>query len=235
MLTAVPVPGKEKSRLLCQAFASGAPRDAEGFVFYGVTQGNLASWRHVLRSGADWFYIDNAYFDATRGKRFRVTKNRLQVRAVDFESDGRRFDALGIALQPWQRNYTGHWLAVRQSPAFGLLADHEHWLTDTVRSVGGEHQVRWREWSADKAAQAATLAYVMAGAWAVITHTSAAAVQAVIAGVPIIVSEEHALARMVCSTHPEEDQRRRFLSALADHEFTINELKDGTAWRRLNP
>ena len=45
-LTAFPVPGKEKSRRLCEAFVRGAPKDAEGVVFAGVKDGNVLSWRY---------------------------------------------------------------------------------------------------------------------------------------------------------------------------------------------
>lgn len=236
MLTACPVPEKAKSRDLVAAFIRGAPRSARGWVFYGVKASNAADLTAALRSPDPVYYIDNAYFDATRGKRFRVTKNRIQVPARELDSDGRRFDALGLAIQPWRCVPDGYWLAVHQSKDHENIAPgHARWLTEAIESLGAHRRVVHRQWHANKIAQVCSLPAFLEDAYGVVTHTSAAAVTAVLAGVPCIVSEQHALARMVCSPDPAIDQRRRFLGVLADHEFTLDELQDGTAWRRLNP
>lgn len=236
MLIACPVPEKPKSRKLAQAFIAGAPRDAEGFVFYGVKASNAVLWKAARKSGKPIFVCDNAYFDATRGQRFRVTRNRLQINARELTSDGKRFDALGLEIKPWRHVPDGYWLAVHQSDVHSYSApDHRRWMAETVASLSKSRAVMHRAWSRDKPALAQTLPQALEGAWGLVTHTSAAAVQATLAGVTCIVSEQHALAGMVCSTDPEQDQRRRFLSVLADHEFTVEELENGTAWRALNP
>ena len=46
-LTLYPVPGKEKSKLICNAFAAGAPRHATGAVFFG-TEGVMQAFRRIL-------------------------------------------------------------------------------------------------------------------------------------------------------------------------------------------
>jgi hypothetical protein len=236
MLIACPVPDKPKAFKLIGSFIRGAPRNAVGWVFYGVKASNFQSLRRARRSGLPIYFIDNAYFDATRGKRFRVTVNRPQVAARYIDSDCKRFDALGLEIKPWRSMPDGYWLAVHQSE------DHEHtcpghrqWLQAAVESLQRDRALVHRYWSRDKPAQAETLRDALAGAWGLVTHTSAAAVRAVLDGVTCIVSEQHALHGMVCSDDPARDERRRFLGVLADHEFTVPELEDGTAWRRLNP
>lgn len=232
MLRIQPIPDKAKSVRLCEAFLRGAPRRAAGLVFYGLDRSSAPLW-HQAR--VDRYYIDNAYFDATRGQRFRVTKNRLQVRPADWTSDGARFESLGLAISPWRRVTHGHFLAVEQSAAFDYAAPgHREWLTEAVECLG-DVPIRWRRWSRDKPGAALSLPDALEGARCVVTHTSAAAVQAVLAGVHCIVSEQHALHRMTCSQDPTVDQRRHFLSVLADHEFTPTEMENGTAWRQLNP
>lgn len=236
MLTAYPVRGKAKSERLCAAFVKGAPRQAVGHVFYGVDGSNVRDFNIARRSGEPWYYLDNSYFDATRGWRFRATKNRLQVRAGEHWSDGKRFADLNRPIEDWQRNQDGHMLVVEQSEAFLRMMDAGDWLARTVqdlRELG--MPLRTRSWSRNKAEQLRSLPDDLKGARSVVTHTSAAAVEAVLRGIPAIVSDEHALAGMVCSDNLALDQRQRFLSVLADHEFTIDELEDGTAWRRLNP
>lgn len=237
MLMRCPVPGKEKAVRLIDAFVKGAPRKAFGFVFYGVKASNLSAWRIAQNSGEPWYWIDNAYFDATRGQRYRVTKNRLQVNARELASDCKRFDALGLEIKPWRIvPPDGYWLAVHQSDDhLNAAPDHQRWMAEAVADLSRHRAVMHRAWNADKASLAKTLPQALEGAWGLVTHTSAAAVTAVLAGVSCIVSEQHALAGMVCSTDPAKDQRRRFLGVLADHEFTVDELENGTAWRTLNP
>jgi hypothetical protein len=246
VLTAFPVPGKDKSRRLCEAFVAGAPREAEGVVFAGVKDSNATSWQYFTgftpRKPRPWFYIDNSYFDATRGQRFRVTRNRLQVAPRAWTSDGKRFEALGLDIkpwrwEPWRRNWQprdGAFLFVEQSDLhMRLLALDPGWLQASERLMRGtEVPVIWRAWNRNKAQALQSLGDALAGAAMCVTHTSAAAVQAVLAGVPVMVSHHHALADLKCA---EPDERRHFLNVLADHEFTLDELEDGTAWRRLNP
>ena len=43
-LTLWPVPGKAKSKLICNAFAAGAPKSAKGSVFFG-TEGVMSAFQ----------------------------------------------------------------------------------------------------------------------------------------------------------------------------------------------
>lgn len=238
MLIACPVPEKPKSVRLVQSFIRGAPRDAEGFVFYGVKASNAVQLQAARKSGKPIYFIDNSYFDATRGQRFRLTKNRLQVNARELTSDGKRFEALGLEIKPWRRVSDGYWLAVHQSDDhLNAAPDHQRWMAEAVADLSKHRPVMHRAWSRDKLGLAQTLPQALEGAWGLVTHTSAGAVTAVLSGVTCIVSEQHALHGMVCAygDHAHLDERRRFLSVLADHEFDIDELENGTAWRALNP
>lgn len=238
MLTACPVPEKPKSRDLIAAFIRGAPRDAFGYVFYGVKSSNLRSYQIALNSGEPLFFLDNSYFDVTRGKRYRVTKNRLQVDARLKDTDCKRFDALGLEIKPWRTLADGYWLAVHQSADHENVAPgHRRWMAETLADLSRHRPVMHRAWTANKLGAMQSLPEAMDGAYGLVTHTSAAAVTAVLAGVQAVVHESHALSGMVCGIgdYAHMDQRRRFMGVLADHEFDISELQDGTAWRTLNP
>lgn len=236
MLIAHPVAGKEKSRRICEAFIRGAPRDAQGHVFWGVNETNVDAWLDVQRRGEDWYYGDNAYFDRTRGVRFRWAKNRVQINARDLTSDGRRFDQLELQIKPWRANTSGFWLVIEQSESFmRCVARAPDWLKDTVDELRETHRpVHVRRWDRSKLDAMRSLEADLFDAWTVVVHTSAAAVQAALAGVPVIGHDMHALAGMVCSLDPEIDQRRRFMSVLADYEFDVREIEDGLAWRALH-
>jgi hypothetical protein len=234
VLTACPVPGKKKSADLVAAFIEGAPRDAVGRVFFGVTEGNLKEWRQALAGGEPWFYGDNAYFDATRGDQFRFTKNRLQHDG-EGESDGKRFDALGLSIEakPRDPGGPGYVLCVPQSPDFmRLVIDYRggDWIEHHKAQLKGPFRVR--KWSPDKLALQRSLPQDLVGARMVLTHSSAAAVSAVLAGIACHVSVYSAAFHQ--RTMRDAAERRRWASVLADNQFTVEELCSGYAWGVLN-
>jgi hypothetical protein len=235
-LTLHPVPGKAKSDAICKAFAAGAPRDAQGHVFYGVTDTNRAAWDAVSRqrSGQTYYLIDNSYFDKVRGAQFRVTKNRTQHSGLG-ASDCKRFDALSIEIQPWREGPGHRILAVEQSPLFmHLIAKDPLWLArqiDAVFDMVTWTSIRARPWGRNKPKLGATLQDDLRDADAVITHTSAAAVEAVLAGLEVFTSA-HSAAFVV--QHRLIPDRRQWAGVLADAQFTIEEMKDGTAWHMLH-
>lgn len=245
MIIECPVREKRKSVNLCRAFAQAAPRSAEGYVFYGVKDSNYEQWRKVLASKAPYYFIDNSYFDSVRGGmeltdgvQFRITKNRVQVEALRFTSDGERFAALGLEIKPWRYRPDGHWLVIEQSPLFmNLMANDRAWfsrMTRELRAVESGWSVVTRPWSAKKPEISQSLQSDLKGAWKLVTHSSAAAVTAVLEGVSCIVNDMSAISRMQCSTDPAKDQRQRFMGVLADNQWTMDEINNGTAWQWLN-
>ena len=233
-MKAYPVANKQKAVDICNAFIAGAPKNAVGSVFYGVNKSNAIAWRgpHLDPS----FYIDNSYFDKTRGQQYRISKNRIQCDPAGQASTGERFARLGIVLKPWRPNIEGHYLVIEQSPSFmATVALDPKWFERTVKGLQDEGiRVRTRPWARDKLEQQATLPADLAGASTLVTHSSAAAVTAVIEGIPTIVSKMSALARMRWSTDAAHDERPSYLNVLADNQWTIDEIKEGKAWAWLN-
>lgn len=238
-LIAHPVPGKAKSAELCQAFIEGAPPGAEGHVFYGVKEGNRHAWQQVQRSGEPFYWIDGSYFDRTRGQRFRVTLNRQQHTGQG-DSDGQRFRELRIKV--FDEGYPappGWVVAVPQSPVFMLLTARDPgWLErelEPLRAAAkrGGAPIRLRPWTSDKPAAITTLHADLARARLLVTHSSAAAVEAVLAGVHVKVSPMSA-AYGLGPALPSAPERQAWASVLADNEFTREELRSGHAWARVN-
>lgn len=234
-LIACPVAGKKKSTDICAAFIAGAPKTAFGYVFYGVDASNLKNFNIARNSGEPWYYIDNSYFDSVRGTQFRVTRNALQVDAMAHWSDGKRFDALRQVVRPMQHNPNGHFVVIEQSPSFmQMLAGDPDWFaTNVAWAESSGRDVIVRRWDNDKLALQKTLVQDLQGAWKLVTHSSAAAITALLEGVPAIVSPMSAVARVRLSTDNSVDDRRRAFNVLADHQFTLNEMKEGMAWAKL--
>lgn len=245
MVTAYPVAFKKKSMDICLAFVRGCGgqigtnyRGGPSF-FYGVDASNADVWRQVRANGDDYFYCDNSYFDTSRQTHFRVAKNRLQHSGIG-TSDGKRFQALGIAIKPW-RERGDHIVLCPQSESFMRFAGHTgFWIDETVAQLRTltDRELRLRAWSANKGALAATLGDDLRGAHALVTWSSAAAVTAVLAGVPAVTMGQCAAAPM--AGHLEDinalpmPERENWAGVLSDNEWTLAEMAKGTAWKALN-
>lgn len=260
MVIAYPVANKQKSIDICRAFVAGCggvvthkaayleKGDAPAF-FYGVDASNVHIWEQVRREGRDFYYCDNSYFDATRQTYFRVTKNRIQHSGVGV-STGERFDSLNIDVQLNRHEPDGHVVLCPQSDWFmraivDYSAEPGAWLRDAqahFRSSAPEHPQRIRHWEPDKAKLARSLPDDLVGAWALVTHSSAAAVTALLSGVPVFCSA-HSAAYPMSSTidradgimlaHWEESSRRAWAGVLADNQWTLEEMRYGQCWADL--
>lgn len=230
MIRAVPIPGKKKSEDICRAFIEGAPRSATGVVVYGVNESNLHEFSKAAVSGQPWYYVDNAFFDTARGKYFRVARNRVQHNGVGV-SDGKRFAALGLEVQPWQHRPQGTTLLVEQSDSFmTCVAKEPRWLNDTLRGLAPPLPVAMRRWTRNKLEAGTTLQMDLEKARLVITHSSAAAIEALLAGVRVHVSPMSAAFGIVGR---QQELRHGLFNVLADQQFTLDELRSGVAWAEL--
>lgn len=246
IVTAYPVAGKKKSFEICLAFVRGCDgqigtshRPEGAAVFYGVDASNEAIWKAVRASGQDFYYVDNSCFDTARQSYFRVAKNRLQHTGVG-TSDGKRFRALGIEIKPW-RTAGEHIVVCPQStPFMRTVVDYQNgdWTANMLAKLRAEttREIRLRSWSPDKGKLAATLGQDLVSAHALVTWSSAAAVTAVLAGVPVLVESPDCAARPMSGQDigslPTPD-RETWAGVLADNEWTLDEMRSGKAWSHL--
>jgi hypothetical protein len=250
-------PGKAKSQLLCGAFAAGV-RAAGGdaaiqmgpceelrpgaAVFYGVRPEQQHLLEQAKAQGRDWYYIDNAYFDRTREVYFRITRNRLQHDGSG-ESDGARFAAIGQRIKPPRRDGT-HVLVCPQSDQFMRLFCEEgaRWCANTVARLKAltARPVRVRPWRPNKVEWYKTLPEDLTDCWALVTYSSASAITAMLEGIPAFVTAADCIARPVANTDLEAIEAPAcapdllpWAGVVADHQFSLDEIAGGFAWRRL--
>lgn len=243
MITCYAQPEKKKSQQVLEAFARGcggrmartdaaalAPGDA---AFYGVRPG----WMHLLqqaqREGRAWIWIDNSWFDASREAYFRIGRNAVQ-QWQHGPADGHRLRALGLRVRPWQRGGR-HIVICRQSDEFlASVAGRPRWLAE-VETELARHSDRPRIVRSKRCAR--PLAADLQSAWLLVTHSSAAAIEALVAGVPVIVTDPHCAAACFSSEFREAeaplrlDGREHWAAQLADSQWTLAELASGKAWR----
>jgi hypothetical protein len=237
MLKPCPVPGKPKSNEIIAAFIAGAPPNAEGHVLYGVKEGNAKQWNDILRSGEPFYFIDNSYFDRSRGTYYRITRNRVQHdgrgRSI---TGGQRLSHLNVRVREERFPSPPGWVVVvPQSPVFmQLTARTKGWIEGAMESFDQAETVfRVRPWSADKRAVMTTLQEDLARASWLMTHSSAAAVEAVCAGVRVMVSPM-SCANGFGSELPSRPERQAWAEVLADNQFTLDEMRSGFAWSMIH-
>ena len=245
--------GKAKARVVCQAFVDGAgggrvlqpgpPRLVGGSAaFFGVTEATQHLWQQARTEGRDWFYLDNAYFDVARGRMFRAVRNAAQASGCE-PPDWARWGALGVPIQPWRRQGR-HVLLIAQSPTHMRVVAGQpgHWWRDALELLKRhtDREVVVRGWRSDKRALATTLGQALRDCWALVTWSSAAANEALLAGVPVFCAGPCAasplgladLARIESPIYPEG--RATWAAALAGRQWTLDELRQGLAWHALH-
>lgn len=245
-LTCYSVPGKDKSKTICRAFEYGAPKSAKGAVFFG-TEGVMHAFQAAKREG-HWWYIDNSYFDKHRGTYFRVTKNALQVDPRGRTSTGERFAKLNVKIHPWRETLGDTVLVCPQSDNFmkSTLGREGDWARDTVEQLqawGIPGPIQVRPWNRDKVKANETLHQMLPRVRLLISHSSSASITAMLEGVPSLSTGETAAAYHLTGPmtqeavfnppRPSTEERLRFCQILADSMFTLEEFRDGTAWRWL--
>ena len=247
-----PTPGKDKARVILEAFCEGAKGSVVSRIpaelkpgaaaFYGVTPATKHLFDQALAEKRDVYYIDNAYFDKVRGVYYRVTRNRLQHTGIG-ESDGKRFKQLGIAIQPWRK--TGdHILICPQSDEFmQVCARHPgDWIEQTLTRLRGltKRDLRLREWSRDKKEAYRTLPAALENCWALVTYSSAAAISAMLSGVPAFCTASDCISKSMTRWDLEQiekplysEQREHWCKVVADQQWTLDEMKSGLCWKML--
>jgi|SRR6185503_214094 len=202
--------------------------------------GSPPAWpllRQAQAAGRDFYFADHGYFG--RGKYYRITKNAYQ-------HDGRgsatteRFKAFRRYVQPW-RSRGDHILICPNSDVyFGLHGlDGAQWLQETTATLR-QHTTRpiRIRWKTDRGMK--PIAQDLVNAWAVVVFSSAAALDALISGVPIVTLAPFAASYRMGLTDLSQIEtpiypggREGFLSNLADNQWTIQEILKGHAWRAL--
>lgn len=196
--------------------------------------GSPVSWPSLnaaRKAGATWYYGDHAYFD--RFNHYRITRNAFQHTGV-----GERQRDPGVTIEPWRKDGS-HVLICPPSENIAILMgfNTDIWCADVSMRLAAntDRPVRIRPRNAT-----APLVYDLADAWAMVTWTSNAAVEALVAGVPVFCTGDCAAAVMgrsdpVNIEYPiYPDNRYEWAATLAANQWTLDEMASGMAWSALN-
>lgn len=200
------------------AWTSARTLEPGAAVFYGVRPAWAHLWAQAKAEGRPWFYADNSYFDVARERQFRVTRGRIQHTGQG-DSDGKRFAALGLTVKPWRAGGDVALVCPQSEEFLRVVAGERHWVERTTAELRLPFIVR-------RKGCARPFAEDLARARVLITWSSAAAVEALLAGVPAVCSEQ-------CAAYQVGD-RQAWANVLADQQWTLEEMAKGDAWAHLS-
>lgn len=196
---------------------------------WGLLRGAKELRQMVKEAGHTYYALDHAYIG--REERFRVTRNGFQQTEI-FDRPPDRWNKLlskyGVKVKPW-----------RKGGKYILLAMSSSAVYEYFNEVGWEDRTRYylkqytdREVITRKKHGGENLQQQLAKAWCVITHASMVAVDAVLAGVPVIVTGP-SIARPMGHTElskvedPVFPDREAWFRSLAYAQYTPEEMARG--------
>lgn len=212
--------------------------------------------------GKGTLFFDKGY-SRGKGEGGHTEYSRISVNATDplaymmkQRRSDRRFRLLGVKLGRYSAYAGGHVLICGSSQKyheFHKLDEPDTYAQKLVRVLRKhtQRQIIYRPKPSWKGARpiagtsfssgGCSIADALRGCHAVVTHGSAAAMDAVMAGVPAIVLgpsialpvAEEDLAQVEQPRFPAEDERQRWCNAMAYCQWTTDELRDGSAWQEL--
>jgi hypothetical protein len=242
------------SQVVCKALATGsggqivpATRllDGPGAV-YGILRGCDQILKESWWVGRDTYHVDHGYIGRGNGDfkgYYRITRNGLQV-VGDGNPDaweknappGDRLEALGVKFKPWRK--TGEEVVIAPlSKAVGqfLGIDPHRWLETVINEV---RQHTDRSITIKPKDSDARIQDSLRRAWALVTHSSNSAIDALIEGVPVFVTGDCS-AKFLGSgpltniEKPRYPDREPWFRVLSYSQWTLAEIQRGRCWEWL--
>lgn len=195
------------------------------------------------RRGHNFYYMDHAYFHATRlyqgDIQYRIIKSQMQLNhLVDLdEEDYKRIDRYKpITTKPFTKN-GNHILLCPPTKAICRLynlGDEQSWIDDMVLELKSHTD---RDIIIRKKDETKTLQEQLKNCHAIVTHQSTAAIQAILQGVPsfcdlisqsVPVSETD-ISKIETPFYPDEDLRKEWIDSLLSCQFNMSEISNGKA------
>lgn len=237
-----------KTRMIMSALAAGIGRDAQvvldgppddgnSFVVWGQEWTTMRTVPEAVRRGRPFWTLDNGYWQPAKGTDrgyYRFCYRGMSPVYLEKTPFLRRPT---VALKPWRQD-GGHVLLAMPGVHFGMALgiDVKGWCATIVGEVyaitqklGRELRVRMRDETRRP------LSADLRNCWAVVTHSSNVAVDAVLAGIPVFVQPTSAAAPVgrldLDLANPVTPGRDRWLYSLASQQFSVAEMRSGEAWK----
>lgn len=201
-------------------------------IVWGLIRGADQLMLSTRTNGCNYYQVDNAYFG--RNLFYRVTPNALQFTGLPREVLNNRHELilklLGKNILPWNKSRNGPIVICPSSEM--LYRFYGTTLTDWISEVTQEIQkqtdrpiyIRFKEISPSD-----DIDELIRQAWCVVTHVSAAALDSLRMGVPVVTTGVCAASALATPLSEIENPilpngREALFSLLANAQFTLEEM-----------
>lgn len=218
-------------------------------ICYGILRGTGDIIKDAITNGADYLYCDHSFFGKYRPKMvngeqridhettyYRLSKNSRTCHEI-MEFDNERLGKLNIELKPWRKSGEhivvapmSKYVAQYLSDETGIV-DADLWLSRQIHALSTltDRQIIIRPKDASE-----PLSKILENAWALVCYDSNSAVDAAIMGIPVFCAKTAAAAPvgnifLNDIESPGMPDREKWLAWLANQQFTIKEIENGTA------
>ena len=206
-------------------------------IVWGLIRGSPKLISEIRAAGHDYWHMDNGYFG--RNHLFRITKNANQ-RTDLIERPALRWERIKklfkLDFAPYRKD--GGKIIIAQSTEHlykFMGTDIRTWTDNTVKTLRKNTD---REIIVRTKKDPIPIENVLPGTWALVTHTSAAALDALRSGVPVFTTGEccarqlalQDLTRIESPIYPEREPLFRHLAFCM---FTKEELRSGM-WKEFS-
>lgn len=207
-------------------------------ILYGILRGCSDVIHHNFRNGCDYLHIDKGYLKPHHfSGYYRISLNDTQAHYKEVKLPSDRLEQLQIKLKDWQENKSGYVLIIPPTEAICIFygIDCAQWIKTTIHKLNGKpYKIRAKE-----DMETISLESDLKAASCVITFNSNVALEATIAGVPVIATSKHSVVRdwnnltmidlETCFEKSVGLDREKLLKFVSYHQFTLKEIDKGLA------
>lgn len=213
------------------------PPDKEPFVVWGQAMLTMRTVPDAVKRGRPFWVIDNGYWNPAKGSAvgtYRLTYCSMSPVLIPDAPDHRSKPR----MKPWRTGRSTQQVVIGLPGLdFGLAIglNVRAWVAEAetmVRSKTGRRVV------VRPKSSTIPLYKDLTNAWALVTHSSNVAVDAVLAGVPVIVAPTNPCAPVGRTDweveYPVTPEREPWLNSLSCQQFNIGEMQSGEAWHWMD-
>lgn len=232
-----------KTTMIMKAMSDGNPKakmiigeppdDGEPFIVWGQEWLTLRIVPDAIKKGRPFWHLDNGFWRPSRGTSdgyYRITYRGFSPVLLPW-SDTMLYRLLRVEQQPW-RTDGKHIVIGLPGTSFGMAAgiSSEEWVATIEERVRAATD---RPIIVRPKLSKTPLREDLKNCWALVTHSSNVAVDAVIAGVPVFVAPTNPAAPVgrtdLDLEHPVTPLRDPWLGSLMSQQFTLDEMRTGVA------
>lgn len=218
-------------------------------VIRGVSSSSQQAILHCIETHRDFYAVDTGYFGNHKKKVVhRVTKNALQYQGIfDFSRTLARAEQFGYKY----KKFSGGSKILIVPPSEKIMNFYnqpspQQWVEQVTLMLSQYTdrpiEVRLKPSRSERVTSNTIQSALANDVHCLITYNSIAAVEAVMEGKPAIVLgknaaspvTENCLSKVETPFIPTQNELDVFMATLAYQQFTVDEMKSGTAWKLLH-